>query len=90
MRVNFKQTQLIEELVSSVKEKFPEVDFVDVTESPENPNDLWVNVTEVEDEDREIELIKFCGGKASDILTDYGYHILVMPIKERLSDAVFG
>ncbi len=83
MRINSKQQQLIEELVSSVKEKFPEVDFVDVTESPENPNDLWVNVTEVENEDREIELIKFCGSKATDILMDYGYHILVMPIKQR-------
>ncbi|MCP4345617.1 MAG: hypothetical protein GY795_08825 [Desulfobacterales bacterium] len=81
MRINFKQKELIEKYVIALKEKFPEVEFVDVTESPENPNDLWINVTEVKDEDREIELIKFCGEKSTDILMDYGYHMLVMPIR---------
>ena len=47
MRINFKQQELIDGLVEALKEKFPEVRFVDVTESPENPNDLWINVTKV-------------------------------------------
>ncbi len=81
MRINFKQQELIDRFIEALKENFPETEFVDVTESPENPNDLWINVTEVKDEDREIELIKFCGEKSADILMDYGYHMLVMPVK---------
>ncbi|OQX18348.1 MAG: hypothetical protein BWK80_38300 [Desulfobacteraceae bacterium IS3] len=81
MRINFKQQELIDGLVEALKEKFPEVRFVDVTESPENPNDLWINVTKVKDDDRFIELTDFCGEKSTDILMDYGYHMLVMPIR---------
>lgn len=76
--INFKQQELIEELLSSVQEKFPEVEFVEITESPEDPADLWINVTSPADEDRLIKLIEFSGVKSSDILLDYGYQILVM------------
>ncbi|QTA81179.1 Uncharacterized protein dnl_35100 [Desulfonema limicola] len=68
--VNFKQKELIQEFFRSIKKKFPEVDFVSVTEGPENPSDLWINITEPDDEDREIELIEFAGNKTSDILLD--------------------
>ncbi len=81
MRINFKQKELIDGLVEDLKEKFPEVRFVDITESPEDPNDLWINVTKMKDEDRLLELIDFCGEKSTDILMDYGYHMLVMPIR---------
>jgi len=77
--INFKKQELIDELLKEVKEKFPEVEFIEITESPEDPADLWVNVTAPVDEDRETELIKFSGAKATDILLDYGYHILIMP-----------
>jgi hypothetical protein len=81
MRINSKQHELIEGLVSELNKKFPGVKFVDITESPENPNDLWINVTEPEDEDTEIELTAFFSEKSADILMDYGYHMLVMPIR---------
>jgi len=81
MRINSKQRELIEGLVEDLNIHFPDVKFCDITESPENPNDLWINVTEPEDEEREIELIEFFGEKTIDILTDYGYHMLVMPIR---------
>jgi len=81
MRINFKQQELIDGLVEALKEKFPEVRFVDVTESPENPNDLWINVSRPDDDDREMELTDFFSEKAADILMDYGYHMLVMPIR---------
>ncbi|MCP4105739.1 MAG: hypothetical protein GY749_09405 [Desulfobacteraceae bacterium] len=81
MRINSKQQELIEGLVEELNRHFPDIKFVDVTESPENPNDLWINVTEPEDDDREIELIEFFGEKSADILMDYGYHMLVMPIR---------
>ncbi len=81
MRINFKQQELIDTLIDDLKKHFPDVRFVDITESPENPNDLWINVTEPEDEDREIELTRFFSEKTADILMDYGYHMLVMPIR---------
>ena len=79
--INFRQQELIETFVSEVEGRFPDVKFVDVTESPENPNDLWINVTRVRDEDRLIELIDFCSEKSTDILMDYGYHMLVMAVR---------
>ncbi len=79
--INFKQKELIRYLLDTVREKFPEVRFLRVTESPEDPADLWVNITSAEDEDREIELIEFASAKTADILLDYGYHISVMPRK---------
>ncbi len=81
MRINCKQQELIQGLVEDLNRHFPDVKFVDITESPENPNDLWINVTEPEDDDMEIKLTKFFSEKSADILMDYGYHMLVMPIR---------
>jgi len=67
--------------VNDLQKHFPDVRFVDISESPENPNDLWINVTEPDNEDREIELRKYFSEKCIDILMDYGYHMLVMPIR---------
>jgi hypothetical protein len=77
--INFKQQELIDRLLLSVREKYPEVEFINVTESPEDPADLWINVTAPEDEDREIERSEFTSQLSTDILQDYGYLILVMP-----------
>ncbi len=81
MRINFKQQELIEELLKELEVCFPDVRFVDITECPENPDNVWINVTEPEDEDREIELTEFFSEKCTDILMDYGYDISVMPIR---------
>ncbi len=77
--INFKQEELIEELMCQIREKFPEVELIDVTESWETSTTLWINVTAPEDEDRKIELREFGSDKVTDILLDYGYHMLVMP-----------
>ncbi len=79
--INFKQKEIIGKLFNAVKEKFPEIEFISVTEGPENPADLWINVTAPEDEEREDELIEFAGDKGTDILLDYGYYFLLMPRK---------
>jgi len=81
MRINFKQQELVDGLIAELNRHFPDVKFVDITEGPENPDDLWINVTEPKSEDREIELTEFFSEKSTDILMDYGYHILVMPIR---------
>ena len=76
--MNFKQKELIRNFFNEMKEKFPETEFVSVTEGPENPADLWINITALEDENREEELISFASDKTSDILLDYGYYITIM------------
>ncbi len=90
MRINFKQEELIRKLIRTIRRKFPEVRLIDVTESPEGPETLWINITAPEDEDREIELRRFGSDKAMDILLDYGYHMLIMPRrkwrKENMTD----
>ena len=77
--LNFKQEELIRQLIKDVQKAFPEIEFLNVTFSHENPNELWVRVTAPNDEDRVLELVEFGGNKTIDILLDYGYHILVMP-----------
>ncbi|MCP4137084.1 MAG: hypothetical protein GY754_39310 [bacterium] len=79
--INFKQEELIENLVGYVRERFPDVKFISVTESPEDPESLWIRVTAPQDEDRESELIEYSADKSMDILLDYGYHMLVMPTR---------
>ncbi len=79
--INFKQKELIQNFFKEMQQKFPETEFVSVTESPENPSDLWINITALEDENREEELIAFASDKTSDILLDYGYYITIMTIR---------
>ncbi|MCP4351029.1 MAG: hypothetical protein GY795_36645 [Desulfobacterales bacterium] len=81
--INFKQEELIEELMCQIREKFPEVELIDVTESCETSTTLWINVTAPEDEDRKIELREFGSDKVTDILLDYGYHMLLMPTPKK-------
>jgi len=77
--MNFKQEELIEKLMQTVRDRFPEVELINIMESPEDSESLWINVSGPEDEDREIALREFAADKTTDILTDYGYHMLVMP-----------
>ncbi|MDM8536249.1 hypothetical protein QUF70_05805 [Desulfobacterales bacterium HSG17] len=83
--INFKQEQLVQEILSYVNSKFPEVKFIGISESPEDPQDLWIRVTAPVDEDRKSELMDYACDKTMDILMEYGYHMLVMPTREQLS-----
>lgn len=64
-------------LYNKLKRKFPEIELVSITESVENPNSIRVNIIMPDDEDREIELREMAGEISTDILLDYGYHILI-------------
>jgi hypothetical protein len=77
--LNFKQEELIRQLVKDIRATFPEVNFINVTPSPENPDELWIRVTAPADEEKEFELREFSANRTMDILLDYGYHMLVMP-----------
>jgi hypothetical protein len=79
--INLKQEELIKRLIKDIQQKFPEVKLLNVTFSPENPDDLWVKVTAPEDEEREFELRDYSADLSMDILLDYGYHIAIMPTR---------
>ena len=76
--INFKQEELARELFSTLKQKYPEVNLIGISESPADPGAIWVNISAPEDEDREIDMVEFAGSKTTDILLDYGYYISIM------------
>ena len=81
--MNFKQEELLEDFLRQMNEKFPEVDFVDVTESWEDPETLWINVAVPDDEDMLLDLIEFAGDILMDMFAEYGYHMLIMPTTKK-------
>ena len=83
--MNFKQQELAEQLFADVKSKFPEIEFLGYSEHPENSNQIWVMVSELSDEDRELQRWDYSSIKSTDILEQYGYLITLMPTKRKLS-----
>jgi hypothetical protein len=82
MKLNHKQTELIDQLAKEIEQKFPEIRFVDVAPSPEGENTLWLNFTKPKDEARLIEIIEYGSNRTMDILLDYGYHMVILPTEE--------
>jgi hypothetical protein len=80
--MNFKEEELLGQFIDDLKGKYPEIQLVKVTESPEDPESHWVIVTAPEDEDREMEMVRYASEKAMDILCDFGYHFLIMPTQK--------
>ncbi len=76
---NDKQIELSQMLFGRLKERFPEIEFESITESAENPNNIWVKIVMPQDEDREIEMQSMASEISTDILVDYGYHITIFP-----------
>lgn len=79
MRMNVKQEQLINELFEKVKQRFPEIELINLQVSPDDSEHIWINVLADMDEEREIELTDYASELAVDILIDYGYAISIMP-----------
>ena len=77
--MNLRQQQLAHELFDTVHAHFPEITLLNVSSSPENPQDLWVNVTAPDDESREGALLDIASEQSLDILLEHGYSILIMP-----------
>jgi hypothetical protein len=79
MRMNYKQEQLINELFEKVKAKYPEIVFKDLSVSPDDPDNIWINIVADMDEDRENELMNYCSSLECEIEEKYGYAFSVMP-----------
>ena len=80
--INVKQRELSKMLYDGLKRQFPEIDLVDIAESSENPNHIWVNVIMPDDEDREIALREAASEISTEILLDYGYPITISSAPE--------
>ncbi|MBM2815036.1 MAG: hypothetical protein HW421_1798 [Ignavibacteria bacterium] len=79
MRINHKQQQLMDELLEKVKLRYPEIVFKDLQFSPDDPEQIWINVVADMDEDKEIEMRSYSASLETDILLGYGYAISIMP-----------
>ena len=80
MNLNHKQEELIAQLAKEIEEKFPDIRFVEVVPSPEGENTLLLRFTDPNDDERFMQIIEYSGNRTMDILEDYGYHMLVMPV----------
>ena len=76
--INLKQEELSHWLVDQLKQRYPEVEFVRIQPSVDDPEALWVRVVMPEDEDRWIEVVEYSSELSTDILDKYGYHITTM------------
>ncbi len=79
MKINYRQQQLIEELYNKVKLRFPQIKYKDLEVSPDDSEHIWINVIADMDEDEEIEMMKYSAELGTDLLSDYGYRISIMP-----------
>ena len=80
------QERLVRRLFNAVKEKYPEIEFLSVENSPEDPDDLIVNILISYDEDTEIELTRYAASISTDILMEYDYLIGIIPMREEYAD----
>ena len=83
MNINIKQEELIKELFQKVNEKYPELEFLGVKESPGDRELLWIRVFSDLSEEREIEMRHYASELETDILVDYGYSFGIMPEHQR-------
>ncbi len=82
--INFKEKELVNDFFKTAKKKFPEIELVNITRSPDDANHIWINVSVPNNEDRLIELTEFSSEKGHEILLDYGYWISIIPDKNHI------
>lgn len=78
--MNHKPEELIAQLAEDIEKKFPEVKFVEAVPSPEGDNALLLRFTEPENDDRFMDILEYASERTTDILLDYGYHMVVVPV----------
>ena len=75
--MNLKERELSNQLFTTLKQQFPEIYLVEIMESPVQADSIRVRMIMPEDEDREIEIREKASEISTNILLDYGYHILI-------------
>jgi hypothetical protein len=75
--INLKQQELGEMLFKKLNDQFGEIILVNITPSADNPDNLWVNIVMPNDDDRRDVLREKAATFSTDILDNYGYHIII-------------
>ncbi len=76
--INFKQKELAHQYFAELKSRFFDIEFVRITESSENPQNVWVEVIFPLDDDRQIEIRETAADISTDILLEHGYYIALI------------
>jgi hypothetical protein len=82
-----KVKQLAKEIFTATQQQFPEIQFLDIQEHPEQYDRYWIIVTGEMEEEREMDMNMFSGEIATRILIDEGYSFGVMLRTPRLEAA---
>ena len=85
MNLNIKQKELVDFLFNKVKEKFPDIEFYNLTTSPDDREHIWINVI-IEKEKDSSKISRYSSEFSVDILIDYGYQISVMPCNRKWAE----
>lgn len=85
--INFKQEELSLNLFQQLKERFPEIELMEVMESPVYRDNIWVRISVPEDDDRYMDLVDLSSEISTDILLDYGYHISTISGRRQMAVA---
>jgi RNA-binding protein YhbY len=75
--IDTKCMEFAQRLFKQLKEQFPELEMVNITESAESHEHIWVNILMPDDEEREISVRELASELSMDILLEHGYHITV-------------
>jgi len=81
--MNYKKEELIDQFVETVKKRFPELEFMKITDGADDPDDVWVHFIVPDDEDKMTEVSEFTGYLTSDLLIEFGWLIIICqhPVK---------
>lgn len=75
--------EVAEELLQSVKAKYPELEEFGRTTDPEDKEHIWIRVYAPYDEDTRMAIHSYASELETDILLDYDYKISVIPYEAR-------
>ena len=75
--IDSRRIALGKKLFGQLQERYAELVFVNITESAEDTDHLWVNVVMPEDEEREIAVRELASELSTDLLLTHGCHITV-------------
>jgi hypothetical protein len=78
MRINHKQQDIIDDFLKKAQEKFPDIKFVDLSVSPDDPDHIWINVISNMDDEKHLEFLDFETDMEVEIDDNYGYRITMM------------
>jgi len=75
--LNDKKLELSHWLFNKLQKKYPETELVSIVESPEDPDDVWINVVYPDDDDKVIALGRLAARLGTDILENHDILLIV-------------